>query len=334
MTATPRQSYGDVSQYLSLSNTQATRLMMPSTYDFLNLKLIWRVKGVGHLVESDTGVDPSVIMYFKSFDKHKSGIERFDYSHHTVPLNLFRKLSVDTDIQNGALVKQRVRAWIPIAPDEISEHLAPKLFEPAKVISKLRRQLHRYCLAQRGARPPSPAFFPHGSYLKLKRDNYDVIIPCAELTRFFFCTTNRLTKAVFSPNLTKWIQEHKNGAIRNVEHTPNWTEKERQTLDLITHDTRGEAAARLPYKNIIKTGIENYQNGSNRPPFILTRFPIKERTVLLASYESFPFGVQDLSKRRTYVVGTIYKSFEHSAWLYQQDNEPALPGTKEAFYLS
>jgi hypothetical protein len=49
---------------------------------------------------------------------------------------------------------------------------------------------------------------------------------------------------------------------------------------------------------------------------------------------SIALGVQDLTKRRTYVIGTIYKFFEHSAWLYQQDDEPPLPGTKEDFYLS
>lgn len=49
---------------------------------------------------------------------------------------------------------------------------------------------------------------------------------------------------------------------------------------------------------------------------------------------SIALGVQDLTKRRTSVIATIYKFFEHSAWLYQQDNESSLPGTKEVFYLS
>ncbi|MFT0536040.1 hypothetical protein ACMSI9_11125 [Pseudomonas fulva] len=308
--------------------------MMPSTYDFLDLKLTWRVKGVGHLVENDTDSDPSIIMYFESFDKNKSGAERFDFSHHNIPLSLFRKLSTNTEIQNGELVKQRIRAWIPIDPSELSEHLAPTFFEPVKVVAKLRKQLRRNHLSLGGPSPPRPAFFRHSSYLKLKRNNYDVIIPCAELTRFFFCPTKKLTKAVFSSDLARWIQEHKNGESRNTDNTPKWTDKERQTLDFITKDIRGEVAARLPYKTIIKTGIENHRNGLNRPPFILTRFPTSEKTVLLASYESFPFGVLGLTKRRTYVIGTIYKSLEHSTWLYQQESGNPITGANGAFCLS
>lgn len=308
--------------------------MIPSTYDFLDLKLTWRVKGVGHLVENETEANPSIIMYFESFDKNKSGAERFDFSHHTIPLNLFRKLSIDTGIQNGELVKQHIRAWIPIDPGELREYLSPTLSDPSKVITKLRKQLRRNHQPLGGPRPLRPAFFRHSSYLKLERNNYDVIIPCAELTRFFFCPTNKLTKAVFSPDLARWIQEHKDVTAQNTNNTSRWTDKERQTLDFITKDIQGEVAARLPYKTIIKTGIENLRNGLNRPPFILTRFPTREKTVLLASYESFPFGVLGLTKRRTYVIGTIYKSLEHSTWLYQQESGDPLPGAKGAFYLS
>lgn len=305
---------------------------MPSTFDFLDPKLLWKVKSIGHLVESDTCHEPLIVVYFESFDRHSKGAKRYDYCHKSLPLSLFRKLSVGTEISNGRLVTTRRRTWITVHPDEFREHRASVYSEPAALVKELRKQLHLHLETNRTKKTNPPAFFPHGSYLRIERNDHDIIIPCAELVRFYFCASVALTKSVFSPILARWIERYKKATERYASTTPQWTNKEHRTLDFITSDARGEIAARLPFKHMMKTAIENHHCGFKVPPQILTRFPTGKETTLLVSYEVFASGVRNLTKRRTYVVGTIYKSIEAGAWQHQQDNEPLMPGTRVATY--
>lgn len=305
---------------------------MPSTLDFLDPKLLWKVKGIGHLVESDKSNEPLIVVYFESFDRHSKGAKRYDYCHKYLQLSLFRKLSVGTEISNGKLVATRRRTWITVHPDDFIEHGASFYSEPKALVKVLKKQLHLYLETHQTKKISPPAFFPHASYLRIERNDYDIIIPCAELVRFYFCSSIRLTKSVFSPNLARWIEIYKDAKERYASTTPKWTDKERHTLDFIASDERIERAARLPFKHMMKTAIENHQCGFKIPPHILTRFPACQEMTLLVSYEALASGVRSLTKRRTYVVGTIYRSIESCAWQHQQDNKTSMPGAGVATY--
>lgn len=281
---------------------------MPISYELYSKLKASTVVGVGE-ISCDPNHKRSKI---KAYFQHESSSRENRFWCSSFPIQDFRILKVGLFYKATRPSPQTDRAWVTIQPERLISHENVLPMSEPEILDRLQDSFETRIEAQEV--PHSHAFFLHEHHLRLDKDTYVLVMPCAAVLQHYICTSALITKMAFSPHLAVAISRTVQGEEHLTPTGKQWTYGDKLSLHKLSSTSQYQIAAKMPYKHMMMAAVNNSQKKTNNSISTITQFPLTAETTLYVNYKEYPTGILGYTNCRTLVVENIIDSIETELW--------------------